>query len=315
MPYELKNRLVVGIASSALFDLSESDAIFQADGEEIYRAYQEMNVDVPLEPGVAFQFIRRLLGLNSVGTEEDGPLVEVIILSRNDPDTGLRVLRSVGHHGLPITRSVFMQGKSPYAYIPAFNMSLFLSANERDVREALALGHPAGIVLPSQTVDDDNDDLRIAFDFDGVLADDESEQVYKNSDLQVYMDHEEANAVTPNSPGPLKDFLVEVAKIQKLEQVRVQQEEAYRQRLHIALVTARSAPANERAINTLKSWGVMVNDAFFLGGIDKGSVLSVLKPHIFFDDQTVHLESSSLSVASVHIPFGSLNEQLLIAES
>ncbi|MEU3029467.1 5'-nucleotidase [Streptomyces incarnatus] len=305
--YDLANRLVVGIASSALFDLRESDAVFREQGEEAYRAYQEENRDDTLRPGVAFAFIRRLLSLNDLGEPGD-PLVEVIILSRNDPDTGLRVMRSIQAHELPISRAVFMQGRSPYKFMPALNMSLFLSANGDDVREAVAAGLPAGHVLGAAYPDDAADrELRIAFDFDGVLATDAAEQVYQSGGLEEFRAHELRNAATPHDAGPLRDFLAGVNRIQNREEERRRTHPDYEVRVHVSIVTARNAPAHERAVNSLKQWGVRVNGAFFLGGIDKGAVMKVLDPHIFFDDQVTHLESTARTTPSVHVPFGEIN--------
>lgn len=308
MPYELGKRLVVGVASSAMFDLTESDRVFRTKGEGEYRKYQSENIDVPLDKGVSFSFIKRLLSLNDLSKDpESDPLVEVVLLSRNDPDTGLRVMKSIKHHSLPITRAIFMQGKSPYEYIEALSISLFLSANSSDVKEAIQLGYPAGRVMKSTIIDEDNDDLRIAFDFDGVLADDESESVMHNNDLNHFHNHETKNVLQPHNPGPLKEFLVKVSAIQQIEENKKKLEPEYRNRLRVSIVTARNAPSHERALNTLKEWGVMTNDAFFLGGVDKGLVLGVLKPHIFFDDQTDHLTSTSTVAPSVHIPFGVKN--------
>ncbi|MEW2051090.1 5'-nucleotidase [Streptomyces sp. NPDC005476] len=305
--YELKNRLVVGIASSALFDLAEADAVFRDHGEEAYRAYQEEHLDDTLDKGVAFPFIRRLLSLNDLSP--DDPLVEVIILSRNDPDTGLRVMRSIQSYSLPISRAIFMQGRSPYHFMPALNMSLFLSANEDDVREAVALGLPAGRVLGPAVADEgDDQDLRIAFDFDGVLADDASEQVYRAGGIEGFRSHETTNAATPHDPGPLRDFLAGVNRLQRREEEQRAQDADYEIRVHVSLVTARAAPAHERPVRSLKNWGVTVNDAFFLGGIDKSTIMEVLRPHIFFDDQVGHLTGTARSTPSVHIPFGKLNE-------
>ncbi|MFC9285004.1 5'-nucleotidase [Streptomyces collinus] len=305
--YELKNRLVVGIASSALFDLAESDAVFRDQGEDAYRAYQEAHLADTLDKGVAFPFIRRLLSLNDLSP--DDPLVEGIILSRNDPDTGLRVMRSIQSYGLPISRAVFMQGRSPYHFMPALNMSLFLSANEDDVREAVALGLPAGRVLGPAVADEgDDQDLRIAFDFDGVLADDASEQVYQSGGLEDFRFHEVTNAATPHDPGPLRDFLAGVNRIQRREAERRAADADYRFRVHVSLVTARAAPAHERPVRSLKKWGVTVNDAFFLGGIDKSTIMEVLRPHIFFDDQVGHLTGTARSTPSVHVPFGKINQ-------
>lgn len=310
MAYSLIDRLVVGVASSAVFDLTESDAVFRSEGEEEYRRYQESNLQMPLPKGIAFSFVRRLLSLNDLSKDPvHDPLVEVILLSRNDPDTGLRVMKSIEHHGLAISRAIFMQGKSPYGYIPALNIALFLSGNQSDVADAIKAGFPAGHVLKSAIVDDHDDvDLRIAFDFDGVLADDASEAVMHNTnDLGQFHEHEAQNVMQPHNPGPLKEFLVRVSRIQSAEEAKRRSEPEYKNRLRVSIVTARNAPSHERALNTLKSWGVMANDAFFLGGIEKGAVLGVLRPHIFFDDQSGHLASTASVVPSVHIPFGIRN--------
>lgn len=308
MGYDIENRLVVGMASSALFDLEQSDAVFKDKGESAYRVYQRENQNMPLKPGVAYPFVRRLLALNQLNP--DNPPVEVVLLSHNDPDTGLRVFKSIEHYGLGITRAVFQQGRSPHLFIPAFGISLFLTANEEDVREAMALGLPAGLVLSSAAWDDaEDDELRLAFDFDGVLADDESEAIYQGGDLEQFKQHEVKHADTPHNPGPLKEFLAKVAQIQKLEQARAEQDSTYKPRLRVAIVTARSAPAHERVINTMRSWNLMVNDAFFLGGVEKRRVLEVWAPHIFFDDQRGHLDAAAPVSPSVHIPFGIANRK------
>ncbi|WP_081665886.1 5'-nucleotidase [Pseudogulbenkiania ferrooxidans] len=313
MPYELDNRLVIGVASSAVFDLSESDAVFRSEGEEQYRKYQEKNLELPLPKGIAYPFIKRLLALNDLSPSSSDPLVEVVLLSRNDPDTGLRVMKTIEHYGLSMTRAIFMQGRSPCEYIPALNIALFLSGHKPDVDAAICLGYPAGQVLNSKFDDDESDKtLRIAFDFDGVLAGDESESVMQSSGLTAFHDHEVRNVMLPHNPGPLKEFLVRISKIQSAEETYKKQNPEYENRIRVSIVTARNAPSHERALKTLKSWGVMANDAFFLGGIEKGRILGVLKPHIFFDDQSGHLKSASAVVPSVHIPFGVTNQSATI---
>lgn len=307
MAFDISNRLVIGLASSALFDLSESDHVFRTQGEQKYRIYQREHQDQPLRPGVAFPFVRRLLSLNELSPSD--PPVEVVLLSHNDPDTGLRVFKSIEHHQLGMSRAVFLQGRNPYEYIPAFNISLFLSGNEEDVIEASKAGHPAGLVLRSMVEDDTNDDeLRLAFDFDGVVADDESEAVFHAGNLDSFQAHEIENVDKPHNPGPLKAFLEKISRIQTLEQEKAKSVADYQPKLRVAIVTARSAPAHERVINTMRSWDIMVNDAFFMGGIEKGRVLEILKPHIFFDDQRLHLEPTSSVLPSVHIPFGVRNQ-------
>ena len=303
---DLERALVVGVASSALFDLSKSDAVFRNEGEEKYRAYQRENLDEALAPGVAFPFIRRLLTLNDLS--EDERLVEVVILSRNDPETGMRVMRSVQHHGLDITRAIFMQGRSPYRFMEPLRMSLFLSANEDDVREAIRMGFAAGRVVGRAVADDGGTDLRIAFDFDGVLADDSAERFYQEGTLEAYQENESALADVPLPRGPLAAFLEKINHIQRIEDAKHDADpEGYQRRVRVAVVTARSAPAHERAINSIHQWGLRVNDAFFLGGVDKGPILAVLEPHIFFDDQRRNIDTTSHLAPSVHIPFGELN--------
>lgn len=309
MAFDLSRRLVIGLASSALFDLAESDAVFRTKGAQTYREYQRDNQDKPLERGVAFPFIRRVLSLNQLNPND--PPVEVILLSRNDPDTGLRVMNSIQHYDLPITRAVFMQGQSPHPYIPAFDIELFLSANAEDVRNAVLAGYPAGQILTG-VIDDDSSDqqLRIAFDFDGVLVDDEAETVYKKHDLGEFHQHETLRQDIPHTPGPLKAFLKRIAAIQQLEEEKRVLEPDYQPILRVSIVTARNAPAHKRVINTMRHWGITVNEAFFMGGVEKAKVLDIMQPHIFFDDQKLHLEPASMRSPSVHIPFGIANLEL-----
>ncbi len=308
MSYALHNRLVIGLASSALFDLTQSDRVFREHGEQAYRSFQREHQHVPLAPGVAFPFIRRLLTINCIQPQD--PPVEVVLLSRNDPDTGMRVMRSIAHHNLGMTRAVFLQGSSPHRFIPAFSISLFLSANEADVRQATLAGYPAGQVLSSNHLDVvDDTGLRLAFDFDGVIADDEAEAVYRKSrNLDAFNEHETRNVDVPLNPGPLKEFLHKLSGIQRLEEARAQEEPSYTPMLRISIVTARSAPAHERVINTMRSWGITVNEAFFLGGVEKRRVLEVLAPHMFFDDQQAHLIPASEILPAVHVPFGIANQ-------
>ncbi|MBT00067.1 MAG: 5'-nucleotidase [Oceanospirillaceae bacterium] len=306
MPYPIEDKLVIAVASSALFDLSDSDHVFRTEGEKAYRKHQEAHLDVPLEKGVAFPFVRRFLAINQ--RFPDKSPVEVVLLSRNSAITGKRVFRSINHHGLDISRAAFLEGKSPYPYIPAFNASLFLSANENDVLKAIDYGHPAGTVLPSHVVDDEGDtELRIAFDFDGVIADDASEKVFKAGTLEAFQEHETSRAHIPHSPGPLADLFRKLSHLQKLEDKAVDEDPSYKRVLRTGIVTARNAPSHERVITTLEHWGVDANEVFFLGGMKKDRILSVLKPHMFFDDQRSHLESEAGNVPMVHIPFGVAN--------
>ncbi|MEX5589780.1 5'-nucleotidase [Pseudomonas urmiensis] len=315
MAYEIDDRLVIGVASSAVFDLSACDAVFRHEGEAQYRLYQQQNMHVPLARGIAYPFIKRLLALNDLCADPQDPLVEVVLLSQNDPDTGLRVMKTIEHYGLNMTRAIFMQGRSPYEYIPALNIALFLSADKQHVDAAIQAGYPAGQVLDSQFDDDESDDgLRIAFDFDGVLAGDESEAVMQRDGLLGFHAHEVTNVTQPHNPGPLKEFFVRIARIQAAEEQYKLEHPGYANRLRVSIVTARNAPSHERALNTLKSWGVMANDAFFLGGIEKRRVLQVLKPHIFFDDQSGHLSGTRTVVPSVHVPFGVINQPLAASE-
>jgi len=304
MAYPIEEKLVIAVASSALFALDEADAVFREKGIRAYRAYQREHENDILAPGVAFPFIRHFLELNSVFPERQP--VEAVLLSRNDSDTGMRVFNSIEHYKLGIIRAAFTRGNSPFRYIPAYNVSLFLSANETDVTEALASGYPAGLVLTdSGGGDASGSELRVAFDFDGVIADDSAEKVYQKRGIKAFYDSETAHAQTAISPGPLGDLFRKLGNLRALEDEREEQDANYRRFLKTAIVTARSAPAHKRVVNTLRSWNITVDETHFLGGMDKGRILEILRPHIFFDDQRhPHLDSAGRFTPSVHIPFG-----------
>ena len=308
MAFPIEKKLVIAVASSALFDLTESDAVFRRNHDED-RKYQRDNQAMVLDRGVAFPFIRRFLNLNRA---MDGiQPVEVVLLSKNDPDTGLRVFKSIQHYGLDISRAAFTGGKSPFSYIPAFNVSLFLSADHSDVQEAINAGYAAGTVL--KTVFNDNEDdneLRIAFDFDGVIADDKAETVYQQTgDIDKFHVSESEKAEIPHDSGPLTGLFQKLAFLQKLEIKYATEHSNYKRMLRTAIVTARNAPSHERVVTTLRSWDVTVDETFFLGGIQKSRILEVFQPHIYFDDQRLHLDPSSGIIPSVHIPFGVTNRK------
>ena len=305
MPYPIEKKLVVAVASSALFDLTESDSIYREQGVEEYKKHQAENVDIAFEKGVAFPFIRRLLNLNKIFTDEMP--VEVVLFSRNSPETGSRVFKTIQSYGLDITRATFSSGNSHYKYLPAFNTSLFLSANEEDVIDACNHGFAAGRVLDSKIEDDELDnELRIAFDFDGVIAEDEAEKIYQAEGIEAFHKHEKDYAKIPLKAGLLADLFQKISNCQEIESKRIELDKNYKRIIKTSIVTARNAPSHERMINTLKSWGVDIDEAFFLGGIDKSRVLDIMHPHIFFDDQMGHLENLT-NIPAVHIPFGVSN--------
>ena len=276
MAYDLANRLVIGLASSALFDLSDSDKVFREQGTQAYRHYQRQMQSMPLQKGVAFAFIEKLLSINQINPED--PPIEVILLSKNDPDTGFRVMNSIEYHNLNISRALFLEGRYPHKYINALSIDLFLSSNQDDVQKAINEGFAAGHVLKSHITDNKNDDeLRVALDFDGVLADDSAEKIFADKGLDGFHEYEAS------------------------------QNNDYTPKLRISIVTARGAPSHKRVIHTIRQWGVHINEAFFLGGVSKREILKALNPQIFFDDQKVHLDNTIDILPSVHIPFGIRN--------
>jgi 5'-nucleotidase len=295
---ETQHKLVIGIASRALFDLSASHAVFEQDGLEAYCRYQIEHEDDPLTPGVAFDLTRKLLALNQPG---QSPRVEVILLSRNSADTGLRVFNSIRHHGLAIERAVFTRGESPFRYVPAFGVHLFLSADPADVRQALEAGYAAATILPSHVGNNAGDQLRIAFDGDAVIFSDEAERVYKAGGLAAFSENEVQAAHEPLSGGPFKSFLEMLHRLQA-------EHPADPSPIRTALVTARGAPAHERVIRTLRHWGIRIDEALFLAGKDKGPFLEAFGADIFFDDQSKHCESARQHVATCHVPHGIANE-------
>jgi 5'-nucleotidase len=307
MAFNIQNKLVIAVASSALFDLQESDRIYRERGVEEYREYQRQNQRIAFKPGVAFPFISRFLGLSDLNPSD--PPVEVILTSKNDPDTGLRVFNSIREYKLNISRGAFLSGKSPFSYLDAFNASLFLSGNREDVRRAIEAEKPAGLVLGSPLKDDPADrELRVAFDFDGVLADDEAEKVYDSTnDVNAFHSAEQAKVDVPHKAGPLGKLYKEFSALQHDVPGEAQNDKHNRPRIRIAIITARNAPSHERVVTTLRTWGVQPDETFFLGGIEKTRILEVFRPHMFFDDQLRHLEGGSAYGAMVHVPFGVKN--------
>lgn len=307
MPYPIDKKLVVAVSSTALFDLSAEHDLYLTLGVDEFRAHQKAHrAEIP-KRGAAFPFIQRLLHLNSIYTDEHP--IEVVILSRNHADAGLRVMDAVAHYQLEISRSFFLAGQTPYPYMQSIGAVLYLSTNKDEVKKAVQDGFAAGYVLPCETIPSDDDkQLRIAFDFDGVIAGDEAEAVYKESNnLDMFHEHEKKLKDQPLQAGPLMPLLKKISEFQKLERQKAQNMAAYTQMLRIAIVTARNAPAHERMINTLARAGIDADELFLLGGIEKKLVLDVLKPHIFFDDQIGHLQPASMSTPSVHVPFGIAN--------
>lgn len=306
MAYPIDKKLVVGITSSALFDFTAEDEIFRTEGLAAFKKYQIDNRKKPPAPGAAFPFIKRLLGLNKKFPEQSP--VEVVILSRNDPKAGSRITDAIPEYGLDISRSFFLSGQSPYPYMKAINACLYLSANKEEVKSAVAEGHPAGYVLPCAASDDSLDtQLRIAFDFDGILVDDEAEKQYAKGGIDLFRHHEITNSARPLKDGPLMPLLQKISAIQDVERSNPQRVNDPDKAVRVAIVTARNAPAHDRMMNTLEHHGIEVDELFLTGGIEKKNILDILRPQIFFDDQLGHLEPASGSTPCVHIPFGVRN--------
>ncbi|HEX5372101.1 MAG TPA: 5'-nucleotidase [Aquabacterium sp.] len=302
MPASLDGQLVVAISSRALFDFEEENKLFEARDDRAYMQLQMDRLEVPARPGVAFQLVHKLLSFNTPETQR----VEVVILSRNDPGSGLRVFRSAQHYGLRIERGVFTRGRAPWQYLRPLNANLFLSANDADVRSALAAGVPAARVLPHAARGGDGHPLevRVAFDGDAVLFSDEAEQVFQQGGLNAFQQHEVERATKPLPAGPFKPLLTALHALQQSGEAG---DAASPMRIRTALVTARSAPAHERAIRTLMGWGIDVDEAMFLGGLPKGTFLREFEPDFFFDDQTGHVENAAPHVPSGHVAAGVAN--------
>lgn len=307
MAYPIEQKLVVAVTSTALFDFSKEHQIFLEEGLEAFRKYQlEHRAEIPA-PGAAFPFIKRLLHLNKLFPDE-AP-VEVLMLSRNDPEAGRRMMAAMPYYGLDITRAFFLSGEAPYPYMKAVNACLYLSTNKEEVKEAISQGYPAGHVLPCAMEDkDDDNQLRIAFDFDGVLVDDEAESQFADGGLPLFHHYEVENKDRPLKHGPLMPLMQRISNIQKMERDSHSRTNNPSKAVRISIVTARNAPAHERLLNTMKNLDIVPDELFLMGGIEKKNILDVLKPQIFFDDQLGHLTPAAENTPCVHIPFGIRNQ-------
>ena len=297
MAMTLQGKLVVAISSRALFDFEEENLVFEQGDDRAYMQLQLARLELPAKPGVAFSLVRKLLVFNDLDTQR----VEVVILSRNDPVSGMRVFRSAQHYGLPIQRGSFTRGQPPWRYLKPLHANLFLSAHLSDVRAALAAGVPAAQVYPQSVhaSDEHPNEVRIAFDGDAVLFSDEAEQVFQAQGLSAFQQHEKDKAALPLSAGPFKPLLAALHRLQR--------EGKPDMRIRTALVTARSAPAHERAIRTLMDWNIEIDEAMFLGGLAKGEFLREFEPDFFFDDQAGHIESAARHVPAGHVASGVVN--------
>lgn len=300
MPKEFANKLVIAISSRALFNLDESHQVYVNDGLKAYSEYQIERESEILQPGSAFPLVEKLLSLNTIGGKH--PRVEIILLSRNSADTGLRVFNSIQEYELDITRAAFSGGDSPYRYIEAFGCHLFLSTDGDDVRHALEQGVAAATLMPSEKEQSSSKQLRFAFDGDAVLFSDEAERVFKKHGLDAFTENEQKAAKTPLTGGPFKNFLAALHQVQ----AEFTGDDCP---IRTALVTARSAPAHERVIRTLRAWDIRIDESLFLGGLSKGEFLKAYGADVFFDDQALHCESAKEHVvATGHVPHGIANE-------
>jgi 5'-nucleotidase len=302
---DIAQPLVIAISSRALFDLEDSHTLFEREGVDAFAAYQRGREDDVLQPGIAFPLVRKLLALNA-HAPAGVPHVEVILLSRNSSDTGLRVFNSIQHHGLDIRRATFTSGAPTWPYIKPFGAHLFLSADAESVSRALEHGVAAATLLPSQTVRPTEDavtreQIRIAFDGDAVLFDDQSERISREGGLEAFSRHERERAHEPLSGGPFRVFLDALHRLQAAYPVE-------QCPIRTALVTARSAPAHERVIRTLREWGIRLDEALFLGGRAKGPFLQAFGADIFFDDSQHNIDSARQHVAAGHVPHGVAND-------
>ena len=300
MGVSLDGKLVVAISSRALFDFEEENQVFEQGDDRAYMNLQLARLETPAKPGVAFSLVQKLLAFNT----SEAQRVEVVILSRNDPVSGLRVMKSAAHYALPIIRCTFTRGESPWRYLRPLNANLFLSTHLSDVRSALDAGVPAAQVYPhsAHASEAHPHEVRIAFDGDAVLFSDEAERVFQTHGLDAFQQHEKTNAAQPLPAGPFKPLLLALQVLQQAGTPHM--------RIRTALVTARSAPAHERAIRTLMNWNIEVDEAMFLGGLEKGEFLREFEPDFFFDDQTGHIESAARHVPAGHVASGVRNTSL-----
>ena len=301
-PTAAPDKLVVAISSRALFDFEEENQLFDSGQAADYMQLQLERLEVPARPGVAFSLVKKLLAFNAPEQQR----VQVVVLSRNDPVSGMRVFRSAQAHGVAsVQRGVFTQGAAPFRYLRPLGAHLFLSANAADVNEALAMGFPAARVATqsAQASALHPHEVRIAFDGDAVLFSDEAERVYQSAGLDAFQAHEREKALQPLPAGPFKPFLTALHRLQ-----HSQHQDVPEMRIRTALVTARGAPAHERALQTLMSWRIAVDEAMFLGGLPKGEFLREFEPDFFFDDQTGHVSAAAIHVPSGHVSSGIANQ-------
>lgn len=299
MPVDFSEILVIGVSSRALFDLESENEVFQNEGIEAFRKFQLDNEDQELKPGAAFYLVKSLLELNKIAKKQ---IVEVVVMSRNSPETGLRVLNSIEKYELGITRVAFTGGEPLSPYIDAFDIDLFLSKDAKDVQSVIDSKQSAAALLyaPPSSFTPNDARVKIAFDADAVLFSEDSEYRYKTEGMDAFHKHEKEQENNPLNEGPFAKLLIKLSTIQEHLPMRIENSP-----LRLAIVTARNAPSHKRVIKTLRKWNVYVDEVYFLGGLSKDKILQAFGAHIFFDDQDTHLQTASLVVPSGKVPYES----------
>ena len=290
---DLSQVLVVGVSSRALFDLEEANAVYETQGLDAYVRYQVDRADDVLKPGAGFPLIQAILNLNK---QTGGRRVaEVVITSRNSPQTSLRMFNSISHYGLDIQHAALSGGASIAPYLHAFNVDLFLSASEADVQAANCADVAAGLIFAKPAnLGEHVDPIRIGFDADAVIFSGESERLYREQGLEAFLAHEKDNARRPLPEGPFAKLLRTLSTLQS-------DASFVKPPIRLAVITARNMPAHERVIRTLLAWDVRIDEAFFMGSIPKTRILAAFQPHIFFDDQDTHCRPAAELVPTARV--------------
>ncbi|XP_025310376.1 cytosolic 5'-nucleotidase 1B isoform X3 [Canis lupus familiaris] len=306
-PPKPKNAITIAVSSRALFNMMDARKIYEEEGLEKYMEYQLNNENVILTPGPAFRFVKALQHVNARLRElypNEQDLFDIVLMTNNHAQVGVRLINSVNHYGLLIDRFCLTGGKSPIGYLKAYLTNLYLSADSEKVQEAIQEG------IASATMFDGAKDmaycdtqLRVAFDGDAVLFSDESEHIAKEYGLDKFFQHETLFENKPLAQGPLKGFLEDLGRLQKKFYAK---DERLLCPIRTYLVTARSAASSgARVLKTLRRWGLEIDEALFLAGAPKGPILVKIRPHIFFDDHMFHIEGAQkLGTISAHVPYG-----------
>ncbi|XP_078256251.1 cytosolic 5'-nucleotidase 1A-like [Rhinoraja longicauda] len=308
---KLPHAITIAVSSRTLFNMAEERAIYETDGLESYVKFQQEHENEPLKKGLAFALMKALETVNSrlhelyPGTDE---MFDVVLMTNNHAQVGVRLINSINHYGLSIERFCLTGGTSPISYLKAYHTNLYLSSDPVKVAKALSEGIAAATLCHlDKDAQLSEQQLRVAFDGDSFVSQEPNEKSSKNYMLAdslcdyepkptPQMQQTGRGGATEPGKGLLVGFLEAIGKIQKKFYAKNQRMDCP---IRVYLIIKKGGSAvGLKALKTIRSWGLDVDEAFILSGLSATVLLNKICPHIYLDEQSLHPSTETSGMQS-----------------